>query len=712
MSQDAAGRTAVGHGAGENDAGSAGSHAPRPSTAKPPDTLISNPSAPQPSMPDSSPPASSGHLPPDRVLSSLASSNQALSTQALQAAVGAPEVAKPHGGPVFGLAVSSVGVVYGDIGTSPLYALRESLSHGKETGLPEAHVVGIVSLLLWALFFTVTAKYVLFLMRADNKGEGGTLSLMALAQQALGKRSTIVFFLGVAGAALFSGDAIITPAISVLSALEGLDLVTPIFDRYILSITVLVLVTLFFVQRSGTARVAGVFGPVMVLFFGVIALLGILHIGDAPRILTAFNPLHGLRFLFGHGFLGFVVLGSVFLAVTGAEALYADMGHFGRLPIQLAWLAFVLPALILNYLGQGALVLADPSAIDNPFFKLAPSWALLPLVVLSTAATVIASQAVITGAFSLAHQAIQLGLLPRMLIQHTSETQEGQIFIPRVNMMLLVGVLALVLLFKNSSALASAYGIAVTGTMVVTTSIAFVVVWRMWHWPLAAALAFTGLFLAVDLAFLAANLAKVVEGGYVPLLIAGVAMVVMWTWVRGNALLVRKTQRDSVSTLDLIRMLEKSRPQRVSGTAIFLTNHADTAPSALLHNLKHNKVLHERVVIMTVKTEPTPRVKPSRRYEIEKVSEDFTKVILRYGYMESPRIPTALALLRKAGLKFDIMTTSFFLGRRTIKTSPNSGMPLWQDNLFVALSKQAANATDFFAIPSERVVELGAQITV
>ena len=636
---------------------------------------------------------------------------QVAATDAGSAATHEPHHRAPSG-KLIGMAVASIGVVYGDIGTSPLYALRESLAHSKEHGLGDEHVIGTVSLLLWALIFTVTAKYVLFLMRADNKGEGGTLSLMALAQQALGRRSLIVFFLGVAGAALFSGDAIITPAISVLSALEGLDLVTPIFDPYVLPLTVLILVSLFFVQRSGTARVATFFGPIMVLFFAVIALLGIMHIGDAPRIVAAFNPFHGLIFLFSHGFLGFIVLGSVFLAVTGAEALYADMGHFGRLPIQAAWLCFVLPALMLNYLGQGALVLANPKAVDNPFFLLAPSWALLPLVVLSTVATVIASQAVITGAFSLAHQAIQLGLLPRMLIQHTSETQEGQIFIPRVNRMLLVGVLALVLLFKNSSALASAYGIAVTGTMVVTTSISFVVVWKLWKWPLPAALAFIGLFLAVDLAFLAANLVKVIEGGWVPLLIASCMMVVIWTWVRGNAMLVRKTQRDSIKTIDLIRMLEKSKPQRVAGTAIFLTNHADTAPSSLMHNLKHNKVLHERVVIMSVKTEPTPRIKPSSRYEIEKISPDFTKVVLHYGYMESPRIPSALASLRKSGLKFDIMTTSFFLGRRTIKTSPNSGMPLWQDNLFVALSKQAANATDFFAIPSDRVVELGAQITI
>ena len=617
-----------------------------------------------------------------------------------------------HKSSVAAMALGSIGVVYGDIGTSPLYALRESLAHSKSVGLHDSTVIGTVSLLLWALFFTVTAKYVLFLMRADNKGEGGTLSLMALAITALGRRSAGVFFLGVAGAALFSGDAIITPAISVLSALEGLDLITPVFDPYILPITVLILVTLFFVQQSGTARVGTFFGPVMVVFFLVIGLLGAMHIGDAPRIFKAFNPLYGLSFLFSHGFLGFVVLGSVFLSVTGAEALYADMGHFGRFPIQLAWLTFVLPALMLNYLGQGALVLATPKAVENPFFLLAPSWALLPLVILATVATVIASQAVITGAFSIARQAIQLGLLPRMLVLHTSETQEGQIFIPRVNRMLLIGVLALVFLFRSSSALANAYGIAVTGTMVVTTALAFVVVWKMWRWPLPAALAFITMFLVVDLAFLAANLVKVVEGGWVPLLLAICSMVVMWTWVRGNMLLVRKTQRDSISTAVLIGMLQKSKPTRVAGTAIFLTNHAETAPSSLMHNLKHNKVLHERVVIMSVKTEATPRVPSSKRYEIEKLSEDFTKVVLHYGYMESPRVPAALILLRKTGLKFDIMTTSFFLGRRTIKASPTSGMPLWQDNLFIALSKQAANATDFFSIPSDRVVELGAQVTV
>jgi KUP system potassium uptake protein len=610
------------------------------------------------------------------------------------------------------MALGSVGVVYGDIGTSPLYALHESLVHTQREGITEYNVVGTVSLLLWALFFIVTAKYVLFLMRADNKGEGGTLSLMALAQSAFGRRAAPIFFLGVAGAALFSGDAIITPAISVLSALEGIDVATPVFSGYVLPLTVVVLISLFAVQSHGTARVAAFFGPIMVLFFIVIGLLGAVHIPEAPRVLLAFNPWRGLAFLFDHGLLGFIVLGSVFLAVTGAEALYADMGHFGRLPIQLAWLFFILPALTLNYLGQGALVLAHNSAIANPFFLLAPSWALLPMVLLATIATVIASQAVITGAFSMARQAIQLGLLPRMEIQHKSETQEGQIFIPKISQLLLIGVVLLVLLFKSSSALASAYGIAVSGTMLVTTALAFVVVWKKWHWPLWAAVTFVSAFLLIDCIFFAANLMKVVDGGWVPLLFAGCSMVVMWTFVRGNKLLSQKMMRDSIPLKDLIRMLEKSKPTRVPGTAIFLTNQLDVAPSALLHNIKHNKVLHERVWIMSVRTEDTPRVPLANRYEIVNLSDDFTGITLRYGYMETPRVPAALALLRKSGLKFDIMTTSFFLGRRTIKIAPTSDMPAWQDHLFISLSKQAIDATEFFAIPSDRVVELGAQVAV
>ena len=618
------------------------------------------------------------------------------------------------------MVLGATGVVYGDIGTSPLYAMKTALEHAKQGGAEAGEVVSIVSLLLWALIFIVTAKYVLFLMRADNRGEGGTLSLMALAQKAVGSRTRTVFLLGVAGAALFSGDAIITPAISVLSAVEGLKLaaIRQYFDfsPYILPITVVILIGLFMFQASGTARVATFFGPIMIVFFCAIALLGVVHIFDAPEILFALNPVHGLRFLASNGWNGFTTLGLVFLAVTGAEALYADMGHFGRGPIQVAWVFLVLPALMLNYLGQGALVLQDLTIVQredfNPFFQLAPSWGVAPLVVLSTVATVIASQAVITGAFSLVRQAIQLGLLPRLEIQHTSETTEGQIYIPRVNRTLLIGVLALVLVFRSSDALANAYGIAVTGTMVVTTSLAYIVVRYMWRWPAPAAIAFVALFLIVDLAFLAANLIKVLEGGWVPLLLGGFSMITMWTWVRGTAFLSQKTHRDSIPTSDLIRMLEKSKPKRVPGTAVFLTSDPSVAPSSLMHNLKHNKVLHERIILMNVVTEDFPRVPKHERFQTEKLSDDFMRVTVHFGYMETPRIPAALAALRKAGHKFDIMTTSFFLGRRTLKASPTSGMPLWQDKLYIALSKQSANATDFFAIPSDRVVELGAQVTI
>ncbi|CAJ0874465.1 hypothetical protein AMST5_02604 [freshwater sediment metagenome] len=614
---------------------------------------------------------------------------------------------------LLGLIVGSIGVVYGDIGTSPLYALRESLAHEVQADvLTEASVIGSISLLIFALIFTVTIKYIFFVMRADNRGEGGILSLMALAQTALGRQTRIAFLLGVGGAALFAGEAMITPAISVLSSIEGLELVTHRFSEYVMPITIFILVTLFWVQSHGTARVATFFGPIMIVFFLTMGVLGALHIADAPQVLAAFNPRHGVVFLLTHGWLGFTVLGSVFLSVTGVEALYADMGHFGRFPIQVAWVGFVLPALLLNYLGQGALVLSTPEAVGNPFFLMAPDWGLLPLVILSTMATTIAAQAVITGAFSLARQAIQLGLLPRLEITHTSAMLEGQIYIGRINRILLIGVLLLVIAFKSSSALASAYGIAVTGTMVLSTSLLFIVAWRKWGWPLWLSIVFATSFLVVEFTFLAANLLKVVDGGWVPLVLGGCVMIVMWTWVRGTRLLAEKTHRDSIPIMDLIGMLQKSKPTRVPGMAIFLTSDPNVAPTALMHNIKHNKVLHERVLIICVRTENRPRVAPERRFELTKLSDDFSSAILHFGFMESPRVPAALALMRKAGFKYDIMTTSFFLGRRTIKGSPTSEMPAWQDKLYVALTKQSANATDFFSIPSDRVVELGAQVTI
>jgi KUP system potassium uptake protein len=609
------------------------------------------------------------------------------------------------------LGLGSIGVVFGDIGTSPLYSLQTALGQFKgPLGPPE--VIGVVSLIIWALLIVVTAKYVLFLMQADNKGEGGILSLMALAHRALGKKTTIAFLLGVAGSALFSGDAMITPAISVLSALEGLKQVDSDLTPYILPATIVILVVLFAAQSRGTAKVAAFFSPIMVVFFAVTAVLGVIHIASDWRILGALSPIPGVAFLHARGTVGFIVLGSVFLAVTGAEALYADMGHFGRKPIQAAWLFIVLPALICNYLGQGALILNNPKAVENPFYLMAPSWALVPLILLSTAATVIASQAVITGAYSLASQAIQLGLLPRLEIIHTSSTQEGQIFIPRVTRVLLLGVLALVLLFRSSDALANAYGIAVSGTMVATTSLAFFVVWKLWRWPLWAALALTGAFLSIDVGLFIANLYKVVDGGWVPLMLGMAMFVLMWTWSRGSQILLARTHRDSIPMLDLIKMLERSKPVRVQGTAVFLTNDPTSAPSSLMHNLKHNKVLHERVVLLNVRNETTPRVPAANRYEMRSLSSDFMLVTLHFGYMEQPHIPRALAAMRKAGLKFDIMTTSFFLGRRTLKTAPNSGMPQWQDKLFIAMTKQAASAPDFFNLPSDRVVELGAQMKV
>ncbi len=617
------------------------------------------------------------------------------------------------GGGLGGLLIGSIGVVYGDIGTSPLYALRESLAHQVQAeALTEAGVIGSISLVIFALIFTVTIKYIFFVMRADNRGEGGILALMALAQNALGRQTRMAFLLGVGGAALFAGEAMITPAISVMSSIEGLELVTHRFSEFVMPITVFILVTLFWVQSSGTARVAALFGPIMTVFFLTIGVLGASHIADAPQVLEAFDPRRGIVFLVTHGWLGFTVLGSVFLAVTGAEALYADMGHFGRFPIQLAWLGFVLPALLLNYLGQGALVLSRPETVGNPFFLMAPDWGLLPLVILATFATVIASQSVITGAFSIVRQATQLGLLPRLEITHTSAMLEGQIYIGRVNRLLLIGVLLLVIAFKSSSALASAYGIAVTGTMVLSTSLLFIVAWRKWGWPIWLAILFAAAFLVVEFTFLAANLLKIVEGGWVPLVLGGCAMIVMWTWVRGTRLLAEKTHRDSIPLMDLIAMMRKSRPTRVPGMAVFLTSDPNVTPTALMHNLKHNKVLHERVLIICVRTENRPRVAPEKRFELTQLSEDFSSAILRFGFMESPRVPAALAAMRKAGFKYDIMTTSFFLGRRTIKESPASEMPAWQDKLYVALTRQSANATDFFSIPSDRVVELGAQVTI
>jgi KUP system potassium uptake protein len=629
---------------------------------------------------------------------------------------GSADVRSPTG--LWGLTLGSIGVVYGDIGTSPLYALREAVvaaSGPRHEPLMRETVLGVVSLILWALIVIVTLKYVLILLRADNNGEGGTLTLMALASRAVGRMSKavgIIALLGIISAALFYGDALITPALSVLSAIEGIDVATPAFHDFVVPLTVVILVVLFAFQSRGTAKVAALFGPVMSVWFVAIAIPGLRHIIKDPGVLWAINPAHGVAFLLHHGIVAFYTLGAVFLAVTGAEALYADLGHFGRVPIQRAWLGLVLPALAFNYLGQGALVYAHPEAIANPFFLLYPDWARIPMVVLATAATVIASQAVITGAYSLTSQAIQLGLLPRFEIRHTSAHQAGQIYMPRVNALLLVGVLLLVALFRSSSALASAYGIAVTGTMVVTGMMAFVVIWRMWHWSLLAAAALMLPFILIDLTFLSANMLKVVEGGWVPLALGGVVMLVMYTWRRGSRLLFDKTRRLETPLNDLVGMLERKPPQRVPGTAVFLTSDPKSAPTALLHSLKHFRVLHEKNIIVSVETTHTPRVEPAQRIRIEPVGATFMRVLLRFGYMETPNIPKALALARKLGLQFDIMSTSFFLSRRALRPAPRSGMPRWQDRLFITLARSANDATDYFQIPTDRVVEVGTQVNI
>src|SRR6201987_5219155 len=611
------------------------------------------------------------------------------------------------------LTLGSIGVVYGDIGTSPLYALREAVVAASAGGAvtPQA-VLGVVSLILWALIVVVTLKYVVILLRADNNGEGGTLALMALAQRAVTKAAGTIVLLGIISGALFYGDAVITPALSVLSAIEGIKLVTSSLDPYVVPVTVIILLALFAVQSRGTARVAALFGPIMLIWFVVIGVAALPEIARQPEVLLSLNPLYAVSFMLHHGIIGFVTLGAVFLAVTGAEALYADLGHFGKRPIQAAWLFIVLPSLALNYLGQGALVIGDAKAVENPFFLMFPDWALVPMVILATVATVIASQAVISGAYSLTRQAIQLGLLPRFEIRHTSEAHFGQIYIPRINRFLFIAVIVLVLMFRSSSALASASGISVTGTMVVTAMMGFVVIWRVWKWSPFAAAALIAPFLFLDLTFLAANLLKVLEGGWVPLALGSWVMLLMYTWRRGSRLLFEKSRKLEFPLADLVTMLEKRPPQRVPGTAVFLTSDPMSAPTALMHSLKHYKGLHEKDGILTIETAQTPRIAPAEPVRLEQVSNTFTKVTLRFGFMESPNVPKTLAIARKLGWQFDIMSTSFFLSRRALKPAAHSGMPRSQDHLFIALSRTANDATDYFQIPSGRVVEVGTQVTV
>lgn len=612
------------------------------------------------------------------------------------------------------LALGSIGVVYGDIGTSPLYALREAILAGmrQDGTISDALVHGVLSLILWSLILVVTVKYVLILLNADNNGEGGTLSLMALAQRAIGKSVTWIAVLGMIGAALFYGDAIITPAISVLSAVEGLNVVTPAFEPYILPLTLAIIVGLFIVQSQGTGRVAALFGPITLVWFLALAAVGLYHISDNPSVLMAFNPMKAVHFLQNHGMIGLAVLGAVFLAVTGAEALYADLGHFGKRPIQSAWLFVVLPALAINYLGQGAMLLANPAAIDNPFFRMVPDWGLMPMVVLATAATIIASQAVITGAYSLTQQAIQLGLLPRMEIRYTSESHAGQTYLPQVNWLLLAGVIVLVLAFKSSSALAHAYGIAVTGTMVVTAIMAIAVMWKNWRWPLLLVLAIMLPLLALDLVFFGANAMKISEGGWMPLALGAVILLLMWTWREGSRLLAEKTRISEVPLKDLVASITRRQPPTVPGTAVFLTGDSESAPTALLHSLKHYKVLHERNVIFTVKTADIPVVSEAQRLRIAQISDRFWRIEATFGFMESPNVPVTLLAIPKDQLAFSMMDTSFFLSRRSVRASKYQGMPVWQDNLFIMMARNANDASSYFRLPPGRVIEVGSQVTV
>ncbi len=609
--------------------------------------------------------------------------------------------------------LGALGVVFGDIGTSPIYALREALvaSSGGEMAARE-DVLGVLSLVVWALTIVVTIKYVGFVLRADNRGEGGLLSLMALARSSFSNRSTLILFVGIVGAGLFYGDAVITPAISVLSAVEGVKVITPAFDPYVVPLTLIILAVLFSVQRFGTGSVAKVFGPVMALWFLALGASGLIHIVDDPEILYALNPVESVKFLINSPEVAFITVGAVFLAVTGAEALYVDLGHFGRRPIVAAWLAIVFPCLLLNYFGQGAFVLAHGGKIGHPFFEMNEGWRLVPMVVLATAATVIASQAVITGAFSLTRQAVQLNLLPRFEIQHTSKTQSGQIYLPRVNVLLAIGVMMLVVGFGESSALASAYGISVTGDMLMTTGLLFVVMTRIWKWSFAAAIALTALFATIDIGFFASNIVKVFDGGWASLLVAGGVVLVMTTWVRGTRQLFEKTRKNEIPLDFLAGSMTKKPPHLVPGTAVFLTSDPQSAPTAMMHSLKHYKVLHQQNVILTVVTAPQPFVSDVDRVKMEQVNDLFMRVSLTFGYMESPNIPKALAICRKQGWKFDIMSTSFFLSRRSLKSSPNSGMPGWQDKLFIGLARTAADATEYFQIPTGRVVEIGTQVAI
>jgi KUP system potassium uptake protein len=613
------------------------------------------------------------------------------------------------------LTMAALGVVFGDIGTSPLYTVKECFS--EFTGLKPVHedVLGILSLITWALIVIVTLKYVLVVMRADNHGEGGVLALMALVSRRAEispRRRNLYLMLGMAGAALFYGDCLLTPAISVLSAIEGLNVASTTFEPPVVPLALGVLIGLFAVQRFGTAGVGRWFGPITFVWFVTIMILGLKQIVEMPQVLAALSPHHAIEFLFRHGFVAFIALGAVTLAVTGAEALYADMGHFGARPIRLAWLGLVLPSLLCNYYGQGALLLADPKALENPFFLLAPSWALYPLVGLATAATVIASQATISGAFSMAQQASLLGLTPRVRVTHTSAHEHGQIYVPAVNWLQLAGVVLLVLGFKSSTNLAAAYGIAVTGTMLVTTLLVFVLAVRAWKWSWPLAIVVLGGFMVIDATLMSANMVKFVQGGWVPLALAVVIFTAMWTWMQGRNAVATRELEGSLPMETLLASINPSRVHRPQGTAVYLTAFSGNAPNCLLHNLKHNEVLHEQVVLLTVQVPDEPYVPPNSRAQVKHLGKGVHHVVLRYGFMEQPDVPRDLAPLAERGVPVDPMRTSYFVGRNSFVEAARPILPRWQEKLFLVLARVASNAGDFFRLPANRVVELGSRIEI
>jgi KUP system potassium uptake protein len=613
------------------------------------------------------------------------------------------------------LTVAAVGVVYGDIGTSPLYTLKEVFSSEHGVPLTAHNLLGVVSLIVWGLILIVSLKYVTLVLRADNRGEGGIMALTALAMSAVRNHPRWrypVLLAGMAGAALFFGDGVITPSISVLSAIEGLEVATPALQPYVVPLTVAVLLALYMLQRKGTAGIGRWFGPVMLVWFALLAAMGVVNIVENPAVLAALNPLHGARFLLGNSWIAFVALGAIVLAFTGAEALYADMGHFGKRPIRLAWFLVVFPALCLNYLGQGALLLTNPAAVANPFYQQLGPWAVYPLVAVSTIATVIASQATISGSFSIAHQAISLGFLPRMRVQYTSEREIGQIYIPLVNWMQLTAVVIAVVGFGSSTNLGAAYGIAVTGTMLITTVLTFFVVRYCWHYNLLLCVAATGFFFVIDITLFSANVLKIVHGGWFPLLLGAVMVTVMLTWNDGRKLVYENLKRHLVPLGQFLQSLFVSPPARVEGTAVFFRAEGDGVPHAMLHNLLHNKVLHERTVFLTVYNRDIPRVPEQERVTVEPLEHNCYQVNVHYGFKDERDIPAALAACARKGLAFDMMSTSFFISRQNVIPRVGSGMAFWREALYATMSRNARDAADYYRVPSNRVIELGTQVEI